>query len=174
MSLSMLQKFQSTFPRGERRSTISTIRICDMISIHVPSWGTTSFLCRFSIVLVISIHVPSWGTTSLHMCLFAVSCISIHVPSWGTTSIVVRFSVFQSFQSTFPRGERRLLPSVTHLHCSDFNPRSLVGNDEPLCVNSPSWQNFNPRSLVGNDVSFSYSPGYWFISIHVPSWGTTL
>ena len=57
------EKFQSTFPRGERlvinrkdsfysnfnpRSrvgndgfSISTVGVCDMISIHVPAWGTT-------------------------------------------------------------------------------------------------------------------------------------
>ena len=35
------QKFQSTFPRGERRYL--PVRVFDKggISIHVPAWGTT-------------------------------------------------------------------------------------------------------------------------------------
>ena len=55
------------------------------------------------------------------------------------------------FQSTFPRGERHLcwLVAVKHIH---FNPRSLVGND------------YIP---VGTYTIVE-------ISIHVPSWGTTL
>ena len=55
------------------------------------------------------------------------------------------------FQSTFPRGERHLcwLVAVKHIH---FNPRSLVGND------------YIP---VGTYTIVE-------ISIHVPSWGTTI
>ena len=55
------------------------------------------------------------------------------------------------FQSTFPRGERHLcwLVAVKQIH---FNPRSLVGND------------YIP---VGTYTIVE-------ISIHVPSWGTTI
>ena len=55
------------------------------------------------------------------------------------------------FQSTFPRGERHLcwLVAVKHIH---FNPRSLVGND------------YIP---VGTYTIVE-------ISIHVPSWETTI
>ena len=35
--------FQSTFPRGERREMSVLSMIQDIISIHVPSWGTTIF-----------------------------------------------------------------------------------------------------------------------------------
>ena len=98
------------------------------------------------------------------------------------------------FQSTFPRGERRgIITRNTNLH--NFNPRSLVGNDEcrmesgkllrnfnprSLVGNDGSWLerirkawNFNPRSLVGNDYSESEASASKMISIHVPSWGTT-
>ena len=59
--------------------------------------------------------------------------------------------VKMSFQSTFPRGERRLGRSWTaaRLH---FNPRSLVGNDPQQGSCERCGQ---------------------YISIHVPSWGTT-
>ena len=99
------------------------------------------------------------------------------------------------FQSTFPRGERRFLRGGSRL-VSYFNPRSLVGNDVlrraacPLLfyfnprslVGNDGNQNirrnqngnFNPRSLVGNDgISLRWSR-LSSISIHVPSWGTTM
>ena len=98
------------------------------------------------------------------------------------------------FQSTFPRGERRFLRGGSRL-VSYFNPRSLVGNDVlrraacPLLfyfnprslVGNDGNQNirrnqngnFNPRSLVGNDSFLIVQAPRFFISIHVPSWGTT-
>ena len=35
----------------------------DLISIHVPAWGTTSVANANIVVTRISIHVPAWGTT---------------------------------------------------------------------------------------------------------------
>ena len=77
------------------------------------------------------------------------------------------------FQSTFPRGERHLcwLVAVKHIH---FNPRSLVGNDSQYQPVLRSLQDFNPRSLVGNDGESSLETQIYIISIHVPSWGTTV
>ena len=34
-------KFQSTFPRGERQEAKEAIQTTSQISIHVPAWGTT-------------------------------------------------------------------------------------------------------------------------------------
>ena len=120
--------FQSTFPRGERPDLAEYIAKPLEISIHVPSWGTTRSLFDLPFPLPISIHVPSWGTTSM-----LAGCGKAY-----------------PFQSTFPRGER-LYSSRNLYHCWDFNPRSLVGNDE------------DPEIVSTFDI----------ISIHVPSWGTT-
>ena len=76
--------------------------------------------------------------------------ISIHVPSWGTTIFTRRQPPCILFQSTFPRGERRTGGSQAVAAC-----------------------NFNPRSLVGNDGLHFHRDWRRFISIHVPSWGTT-
>ena len=57
------------------------------------------------------------------------------------------------FQSTFPRGERRLLPERRDAMLGNFNPRSLVGNDVSVQRNLYRGFNFNPRSLVGNDAA---------------------
>ena len=81
-----LQEFQSTFPRGERQLKVLTVFSTERISIHVPAWGTTSG----------------------HMVRFRRLSISIHVPAWGTTAVQLPpLTVISTFQSTFPRGERR-------------------------------------------------------------------
>ena len=121
--------------------------------------------------------------------------ISIHVPSWGTTVAVYCNSWSKRFQSTFPRGER-LYTDMQKLIMFNFNPRSLVGNDPVPFRSHSSFTYFNPRSLVGNDRSTRLTArhtGYFnprslvgndneqtaflmrfCISIHVPSWGTTI
>ena len=122
---------------------------------------------------VISIHVPSWGTTFFMPVEQLARHISIHVPSWGTTGPAVcdRFSI-GLFQSTFPRGERH---SAMRNFRSDsyFNPRSLVGNDQSqssllliqeISIHVPSW---------GTTAEPLLDHRYRAISIHVPSWGTT-
>ena len=101
--------------------------------------------------MAISIHVPSWGTTP-GLCLsHTILKISIHVPSWGTTNLIAIPERFPAFQSTFPRGERLKAQYGVGLSIAYFNPRSLVGNDDQA----------HSSSL------------HYFISIHVPSWGTT-
>ena len=60
------------------------------------------------------------------------------------------FPFFPLFQSTFPRGERRV---------SDAQMAAIT--------------DFNPRSRVGNDNNTSHIPVHLLISIHVPAWGTT-
>ena len=78
--------------------------------------------------------------------------ISIHVPSWGTT------------------GSGRI-------HCQaagNFNPRSLVGNDHGETSKLSQSADFNPRSLVGNDYIPVGTYTIVEISIHVPSWETTI
>ena len=128
------------------------------ISIHVPSWGTTLrwvfplfplfyFNPRSLVgndravwidlsVFSISIHVPSWGTTCTAAEFVNLANISIHVPSWGTTG-------------RDRRCDQRL---------SNFNPRSLVGNDNPRRAGSAFPGDFNPRSLVGNDPGRRQKP----------------
>ena len=102
-----------------------------MISIHVPAWGTTICPDYYIDTSIISIHVPAWGTTKYSwtkikgeqdfnprsrvgndeakaMVEEAQPKISIHVPAWGTTEDIQNAYQGFAFQSTFPRGERRL------------------------------------------------------------------
>ena len=70
----------------------------------------------------------------------------------GNDQVSERQSQGGLFQSTFPRGERRMSPSDAHDH-TNFNPRSRVGNDTCTTTFLLTCDNFNPRSRVGNDIS---------------------
>ena len=187
------------------------------ISGFCPRIGNVPCTTPFDLLFVISIHVPTWGTTlSISTNLFALIFQSTfprgerhHQPGYHY--------LLHSFQSTFLCGERRHITrmQLTTLHFNprsrvgndgwsysdricdrDFNPHSCVGNDTKCEKKLRSYPDFNPRSLVGNDGSAPGCPlpGFYFnprslvgndlinaleilaqtISIHVPSWGTTL
>ena len=125
------------------------------ISIHVPSWGTTVSVFRIRSINEFQSTFPRGERPVPGHVVSDFIRISIHVPSWGTTIPGLMVSALLSlFQSTFPRGERPSRRSSFSLE-SDFNPRSLVGNDQVDQASLQYVQNFNPRSLVGNDCKFS-------------------
>ena len=145
-----------------------------MISIHVPTWGTTENWEGGKRNPPISIHVPTWGTTQInsdHIRLYRYFnsrshvgndninrispifsiIISIHVPTWGTTD-----RDWLIFSRLFY-----------------FNSRSHVGNDRitegseqiaEISIHVPTWGTTDIR--LKDNVKGS-------ISIHVPTWGTT-
>ena len=103
------------------------------------------------------------------------STISIHVPSWGTTTYkLIDMYKDIKFQSTFPRGERPTIrrPVSSFVQFQSTFPR---GERQSCACKFPIFSNFNPRSLVGNDEEIrNHLGGKHYISIHVPSWGTTI
>ena len=164
------------------------------ISGFCPRIGNVPCTTPFDLLFVISIHVPTWGTTlSISTNLFALIFQSTfprgerhHQPGYHY--------LLHSFQSTFLCGERRHITrmQLTTLHFNprsrvgndgwsysdricdrDFNPHSCVGNDTKCEKKLRSYPDFNPRSLVGNDDSKHPRHCFFSISIHVPSWGTT-
>ena len=156
--------------------------------------GNDPFNLHESLCVDISIHVPSWGTTSSTRLSLSSTLISIHVPVWGTTAYYQNAANYFAFQSTFLCGERRHITrmQLTTLHFNprsrvgndgwsysdricdrDFNPHSCVGNDTKCEKKLRSYPDFNPLSLVGNDDSKHPRHCFFSISIHVPSWGTT-
>ena len=77
--------------------------------------------------------------------------ISIHVPAWGTTKAIPDSLPSSSFQSTFPRGERRstrfgVLGNILFQSTFPRGERRLSPGNTNLLI---------------------------LISIHVPAWGTT-
>ena len=122
-----------------------------VISIHIPAWGTTTGEALAVCCIVISIHVPAWGTTVSAVLFGKDKDISIHVPAWGTTENAIPDSLpSSSFQSTFPRRERRFIATILPFFYN-FNPRSRVGNDSDQVLLLIPKTYFNPRSRVGND-----------------------
>ena len=77
-------KFQSTFPRGERRGAVVVLNVLKQFQSTFPRGERPLWFCRECDSMQISIHVPAWGTTPQNCA----------------------FSRFTKFQSTFPRGER--------------------------------------------------------------------
>ena len=144
------------------------------ISGFCPRIGNVPCTTPFDLLFVISIHVPTWGTTlSISTNLFALIFQSTfprgerhHQPGYHY--------LLHSFQSTFLCGERRHITrmQLTTLH---FNPRSRVGNDGWSYSDRICDRDFNPHSCVGNDTNAKKK--FKVISrfqIHVPSWGTTI
>ena len=187
--------FQSTLPRGERQQPVRTIEPVNIVSIHVPTRGTTGVPGRSYPGEGVSIHVPTRGTTLAFIDDLIIRDVSIHVPTRGTTVLKYLKMCFWGFQSTFPRGERH-----NFYFCVDkfvcFNPRSHEGNDQAAWLSDIGYRSFNPRSHEGNDLHqmwrVKYHKGFnprshegnddpcihrldqlFFVSIHVPTRGTT-
>ena len=80
------------------------------------------------------------------------SPVSIHAPTWGATYANANNASSNSFQSTLPHGERQAVWSIAAT-TTRFNPRSHTGSDAVSGVTIG-------RVLV--------------VSIHAPTWGTTL
>ena len=78
--------------------------------------------------------------------------ISIHAPARGATIRSTKISMHKKFQSTLPRGERRLGGSGCPVDRYHFNPRSREGSDKGYAI-------------IANLVA---------ISIHAPARGATL
>ena len=143
----------------------------------------------------ISIHAPARGATRWGSGYYSDVMISIHAPARGAT-FRNRYGILTGlFQSTLPRGERRLWLWRWHQRIH-FNPRSREGSDQGLflsykkfriSIHAPArgatgvdWDMiistpyFNPRSREGSD---GYTPGGHVcvvISIHAPARGATV
>ena len=98
--------------------------------------------------------------------------ISIHAPAWGATTKANRLIDAVEFQSTRPRGARRLPCPIRRRSCN-FNPRARVGRDTRRLRLRQHWQHFNPRARVGRDGTQRRADPVGSISIHAPAWGAT-
>ena len=148
--------FQSTFPRGERRAERSATA-CNNSSFNPRSReGNDAEVTSAVNGLKVSIHVPARGTTGLSPWTWGDNyTVSIHVPARGTTIMYYIFcQIILGFQSTFPRGERPYNFCFA-LSYASFNPRSREGNDDFLPICCKTDHSFNPRSRQGNDASGS-------------------
>ena len=109
-----LKGFQSTLPRGERPCR-SQEEVPRMVYFNPRSHeGSDGAVKRCVLPDEISIHAPTRGATLLPMFDNISDDISIHAPTRGATIDRGHIhSHFIVFQSTLPRGERRLRPMVS-------------------------------------------------------------
>ena len=167
--------FQSTLPRGERqdgKDPVPRLRDFNPRSRVGSDDQSPAFEPH---PVYISIHAPAWGATP---------------PDTGPTCGCV-------FQSTLPRGERRVHhhpDGTTGVHISIHAPAwGATGGAAGGCgklsisIHAPAWgatswlftgtdfgTHFNPRSRVGSDRDIVQELTSGFkISIHAPAWGAT-
>ena len=99
--------FQSTHPRGVRQRIKFMQQLCNSISIHAPTWGATLYFWYFSVDNKISIHAPTWGATSEPSGIIGRSLFQSTHPR-GVRRVWVNSRLLgHPFQSTHPRGVRQ-------------------------------------------------------------------
>ena len=145
-----------------------------MVSIHVPTRGTTKDIVTTRTEFDVSSHVPTRGTTSLHgikrgkhMVSIHVPTrgttagsnkqprrdpVSIHVPTRGTTQLADAVGCIRQFQSTFPRGERHYWLPICYIIITVSIHVPTRGTTISAELNGSTVLRFNPRSHEGNDI----------------------
>ena len=147
-----MQIFQSTPPRGERRSICRSYRLAELFQ-STP---------------------PRGERHTAHPAGLRREKISIHAPARGATFTDFLYCPVIKFQSTPPRGERRYTP-INNLITEDFNPRPREGSDPtplpPLLQDQQEFQSTPPRGERLTSTTFCTSSRS--ISIHAPARGAT-
>ena len=142
--------FQSTFPRGERRAEIKAFKSLQEFQSTFPRGER--LLGKFIVPGHYHFNPRSLvGNDGIQQ---AINADTVAFQStfprgerrWKNLNVRCR----RLFQSTFPRGERPDTRKMGMAH-TNFNPRSLVGNDIFYAGGAAGTTYFNPRSLVGND-----------------------
>ena len=104
----LFRGFQSTFPRGERRSASSLLSPFCLFQSTFPRGERHLKTCVNLAITIISIHVPTRGTTANNAANTAQQVFQSTFPRGERPRRFYSFFIFFVFQSTFPRGERRL------------------------------------------------------------------
>ena len=165
-------EFQSTCPRGARRGSgriVSNSRVFQSTCPRGARLQPQMELIKY----IISIHVPTRGTTPWIINGQLVTSISIHVPTRGTTWLMILQFRFIKFQSTCPRGARlRYLVLILVFLISIHVPtRGTTKSKVLICFTF--WISIHVPTR-GTTVPASNLRSWRIISIHVPTRGTTL
>ena len=100
----------------------------------------------------ISIHAPTRGATVKIILWVSTSTFQSTLPRGERRVTMGDKTLSHKFQSTLPRGERRYSPGTVHRQWHYFNPRSHEGSDVQKLVDKLSdITDFNPRSHEGSD-----------------------
>ena len=144
--LLLLELFQSTRPRGARRSTKAPSATQE-VSIHAPAWGATRRPAH---------HWPR------RVCFNPRARV-------GRDLLRRLRRLLRLFQSTRPRGARLVFGSASLSTANSFNPRARVGRDRSR------WQFNAPRGAMPAQMFQSTRPrgarrfhcnSFWFSALH--------
>ena len=189
--------FQSTPPRGGRRTTTSVTLGAGYVSIHAPAWGATRAEQYEVDILRVSIHAPAWGATQRNfepsLCNTCFNprprvggdllgekredgsiIVSIHAPAWGATKNQRHDRHSLSVSIHAPAWGATLQSMDCLMSWPRFNPRPRVGGDSifPSIISlSFGFQSTPPRGgrpRIGDPANATYN-----VSIHAPAWGAT-
>ena len=101
-------RFQSTLPRGERRTKGGTYVVEIRFQSTLPRGERPNPFCFFSVFINFNPRSHEGSDNMLHTpCVRDV--ISIHAPTRGATALYTLNQCSLRFQSTLPRGERHAL-----------------------------------------------------------------
>ena len=102
---------------------------------------------------LVSIHAPARGATLAYQKLKPLKRVSIHAPARGATVIGdIAGIATVLFQSTHPRGVRRLSAKLARARRTCFNPRTREGCDPAMLQFCMVAAGFNPRTREGCDT----------------------
>ena len=142
--------FQSTSPQGERHFDTSTGTSENIVSIHVPTRGTTMREFIVSLIPVFQSTSPQGERRCARQPYPPILCFNPRPHKGNDCSFRVAFSK----------------PVC-------FNPRPHKGNDRAGWDNPVLQRCFNPRPHKGNDLLKVHCQNSFLVSIHVPTRGTT-
>ena len=143
--------FQSTLPRGERLNSIPVIASRHNFNPRSRE-GSDSIIHILKDHFYISIHAPARGATNASAKKQTPLNISIHAPARGATeSRVILQQGYTVFQSTLPRGERRV---------ADSNKVEV----KQISIHAPA---------RGATKNYLVTVNRFYISIHAPARGAT-
>ena len=144
--------FQSTFPHGERLTSLSNIITFCLFQSTFPHGERPKRTETPDLNIPVSIHVPARGTTDICQDTSHAAAVSIHVPARGTTPS----------------------PRLYNHPMSRFNPRSRTGNDVVNVMMRRQLFPFQSTFPHGERHDFvACCPALFQVSIHVPARGTT-
>ena len=135
--------FQSTLPRGERPTPVSSTATAWTFQSTLPRGERLKTSILFTGAPSISIHAPARGATFKMFIRPHTEPISIHAPARGATSSNSTSSAFTIvFQSTLPRGER------------PYHPWQDVLPPSPISIHAPARGATLPIDIFNKNFTF--------------------
>ena len=167
------KQFQSTLPRGERRSLQGILLWFSYFNPHSHE-GSDDLKSDTHQTTAISIHTPTRGATGILKKTVYTEQFQSTLPRGERRTQMRILKEIDKFQSTLPRGERRW-KSLYILLSSDFNPtlprgerpdeQYLIWCDTNISIHTPT---------RGATFHMSLPCSAHSISIHTPTRGATL